>query len=110
MDGQQLHFASVCAYCPSLMSSCPHPALPLSHVHDPLRCCCKLCRILLPRCQGSHPFYTWTHIAWMIDGLMLYYQQGALLRYISGSQLAVWYYRALGARIGKGVLLNGLHR
>lgn len=68
------------------------------------------CRILLPRCQGSHPFYTYSHTAWMVEGLLLYYQQVSLVRYISGSQLAVWYYRALGAKIGKGVLLNGLHR
>jgi hypothetical protein len=46
----------------------------------------------------------------MVEGLLLYYQQVSLVRYISGSQLAVWYYRALGAKIGKGVLLNGLHR
>lgn len=32
-------------------------------------------RILLPRCRGSHPFYTYTHTAWMVDGLLLYYQQ-----------------------------------
>lgn len=36
--------------------------------------------------------------------------QISLARYLSGSQLAVWYYRALGANIGSGVLLNGLHR
>lgn len=46
----------------------------------------------------------------MVDGLLLYYQQIGFVRYISGSQLAVWYYRALGAKIGQGVLLNGLHR
>jgi hypothetical protein len=46
----------------------------------------------------------------MAEGLLLYYQQVSLVRYISGSQLAVWYYRALGAKIGRGVLLNGLHR
>jgi hypothetical protein len=46
----------------------------------------------------------------MVAGLLLYYQWGALVRYISGSQLAVWYYRLLGARIGSNVLLNGLHR
>jgi hypothetical protein len=67
-------------------------------------------RILLPRCRGSHPFYTHTHTAWMVDGLLLYYQQIGSVRYISGSQLAVWYYRALGAKVGQGVLLNGLHR
>lgn len=68
------------------------------------------CRILLPSCRGSHPFYSWPHTAWMVEGLLLYYQQIGFVRYISGSQLAVWYYRALGAKIGQGVLLNGLHR
>ena len=46
----------------------------------------------------------------MVEGLLLYYQQIGFVRFISGSQLAVWYYRALGAKIGQGVLLNGLHR
>lgn len=31
--------------------------------------------LLLARCKGSHPFYTYTHTAWMVDGLLLYYQQ-----------------------------------
>lgn len=46
----------------------------------------------------------------MITGILFYFHQGSLLKYLSGSQLAVWYYRATGAKIGKGVLLNSLAR
>ncbi len=42
-------------------------------------------------------------------GILLYFHQTGLLRALSGSQLAVLYYRALGAHIGRGVLLQGLH-
>jgi hypothetical protein len=46
----------------------------------------------------------------MITGILFYFHQTSLLKYLSGSQLAVWYYRAMGAEIGKGVLLNSLAR
>lgn len=65
---------------------------------------------MLRRCTGNHPFYQYTHMAWMITGILFYFHQIQLLKYISGSQMAVWYYRAMGAKIGKGVLLNSLAR
>lgn len=46
----------------------------------------------------------------MITGILFYFHQATLLKYVSGSQMAVWYYRAMGATIGKGVLLNSLAR
>jgi hypothetical protein len=46
----------------------------------------------------------------MVIGLLLYYQKVGFVLYISGSQVAVWYYRVLGAKIGQRVLLNGLPR
>lgn len=46
----------------------------------------------------------------MTTGILFYFHQTSLLKYLSGSQLAVWYYRAMGAKIGKGVLLNSLAR
>lgn len=46
----------------------------------------------------------------MITGILFYFHQISLLRFISGSQLVVWYYRVMGAKIGKGVLLNSLSR
>lgn len=95
---------------PNLGCHCPRGQSCSCSTAEPLFVLVPLCRILLPSCTGSHPFYTYTHTAWMVAGLLLYYQWGALVRYISGSQLAVWYYRLLGARIGSNVLLNGLHR
>lgn len=46
----------------------------------------------------------------MITGILYYFHQIGLMKTLSGSQLAVWYYRAMGAKIGKGVLLNSLSR
>lgn len=74
-------------------------------------CVPVLCvRVLLRRCSGNHPFYRYTHMAWMITGILFYFHQIHLLKYLSGSQMAVWYYRLMGAKIGKGVLLNSLAR
>ena len=49
-------------------------------------------------------------VAWMITGILFYFHQLGVLKVLSGSQMAVWYYRAMGAKIGKGVLLNSLAR
>lgn len=61
-------------------------------------CCAELCCVMV------------ASAAWMITGILFYFHQTSLLKYLSGSQLAVWYYRAMGAKIGKGVLLNSLAR
>jgi len=73
-------------------------------------CPAVVSRCLLRRCQGVNPFYQYVHTAWMITGILFYFHQISLLRFISGSQLVVWYYRTMGAKIGKGVLLNSLSR
>lgn len=69
--------------------------------------CCTICRVMIPRCQGSHPLYTYKPTAWMMYGIVLLLHEATLLRGLMGSQLGVWFYRALGAKIGKHTCILG---
>lgn len=69
--------------------------------------CHTLCRLLIPRCEGTHSLYTYKPTAWMMYGIVLLVHEATLIRGLMGSQLGVWFYRALGAKIGANTCLLG---
>jgi hypothetical protein len=48
---------------------------------------------MIPRCEGSHPLYTYKPTTWMMFGIVLLLHEATLIRGLMGSQMGVWFYR-----------------
>lgn len=58
---------------------------------------------------GRFPLWGWKYIAWWSNRAVQKQVSENVLPFIKGTQLHVWYFRALGARIGKNVIIDTLN-
>lgn len=56
--------------------------------------------------EGSFHIFTWSIVQWGITGYLVLFAHETFVKFLKGSPYIVWFYRGLGARIGRRVNLQ----